>query len=99
MPDNIIETSGYLAHRRYCINNLENILRSYAKAVDIITSPTLRDSIYYSHVLNVPNVFTIYNVYDVFPEHFTDGYILGRKIMDQYAFPQDLGVMNLSLNL
>jgi hypothetical protein len=30
-------------------------------------------------VLNVPNVFTIYNVYDVFPEHFTDKYILGRK--------------------
>jgi hypothetical protein len=79
MPDNIIETSGYLAHRRYCVNNLENILRSYAKAVDIITSPTLRDSIYYSHVLNVPNVFTIYNVYNVFPEHFTDKYILGRK--------------------
>jgi len=99
MPDNIIETSGYLAHRMYCVNNLENILRSYAKAVDIITSPTLRDSIYYSNVLNVPNVFTIYNVYDVFPEHFTDEYILGRKIMDQCAFPQDLGVMNLLLNL
>jgi len=78
-PDNIIETSGYLAHRRYCVNNLENISQSYAKAVDIITSPTLRDSIYYSHVLNVPNVFTIYNVYNVFPEHFTDEYILGRK--------------------
>ena len=79
IPDNIIETSGYLAHRRYCVNNLENILRSYAKVVDIIISPTLRDSIYYSNVLNVPNVFTIYNVYDVFPEHFTDEYILGRK--------------------
>jgi len=79
MPDNIIETSGYLAHRRYCVNNLENILQSYAKVVDIITSPTLRDSIYYNNVLNVPNVFTIYNVYDVFPEHFTDKYILDRK--------------------
>jgi hypothetical protein len=79
MPENIIEVSGYLAHRRYCVNNLENLLRSYAKVVDIITSPTLRDSIYYSNVLNVPNVFTIYNVYNVFPAHFTDKHILGRK--------------------
>jgi len=79
MPDNIVETSGYLAHKRYCVNYLEKNLRSYAKVVDIITAPTLRDSIYYSHVLGVPNTFTIYNVYNIFSEFFTDKYILDRK--------------------
>jgi hypothetical protein len=79
MPDNIVETSSYLAYKRYCINNLEKNLQTYAKAIDIITSPTLRDSIYYSHVLNVRNVFTIYNVYNIFPGYFTDKYILDRK--------------------
>jgi len=79
MPENIIETDGYLSRKRYCINKLENALQSYARIIDAITSPTLRDSIYYSNVLNVPNVFTIYNVYNIFPEYFTDDYILSRK--------------------
>jgi hypothetical protein len=79
MPDNIVETSSYLANRRYCINSLEKNLKTYAQAIDIITSPTLRDSIYYSHVLNVRNVFTIYNVYNIYPEYFSDKYILYRK--------------------
>jgi hypothetical protein len=79
MPDNIVETSGYLARKRYCVNYLEKNLRSYFKVVDIITSPTLRDSIYYSHVLGVSHTFTIFNVFNIFPEFFTDEYILDRK--------------------
>jgi hypothetical protein len=47
--------------------------------VDIITSPTLRDSIYYSHVLGVSHTFTIYNVFNILSEFFTDEYILDRK--------------------
>jgi hypothetical protein len=79
MPENIVETTSYLAHKRYCIKNLEKNLQTYARPIDIITSPTFRDSIYYSRVLNIRNVFTIYNVYNVFPEFFTDKYILNRK--------------------
>jgi len=79
MPENIVETTSYLAHKKNCIKNLEKNLQTYARAIDIITSPTFRDSIYYSRVLNIRNVFTIYNVYNVFPDIFTDKYILNKK--------------------
>jgi len=79
MPDNIIETVAYSASKRYCIKLLERVLQNDANIVDIITSPTLRDSLYYINVLKVLRTFTIYNIYNVFSNVFTDDNILSKK--------------------
>jgi hypothetical protein len=79
MPENLIETVAYTTHKRYCIESLEKILHKGSEVVDIVTSPTLRDTLYYAKVFKTRHIFTIYNVYNVFPDTFTDTAILTKK--------------------
>jgi len=79
MPENLIETVAYTAHKRYCVEGFEKVLHKDSEVVDIVTSPTLRDTLYYAKVFKTRYIFTIYNVYNVFPDTFTDTVILTRK--------------------
>jgi hypothetical protein len=76
MPDNLIETVAYTTHKRYCVENFEKILHKDSEVVDILTSPTLRDTLYYAKVFKTWHIFTIYNV---FPDTFIDTAVLTKK--------------------
>jgi hypothetical protein len=55
---------GYLARKRIGVKRLYDIMSRAAKLVNIVTSPTARDSIYYGGLFPEGKVFTIYNIYD-----------------------------------
>ena len=78
MPENPVETLGYLAKRRYGVSRFINVMKKVGEVVDIVLSPTLRDTLYYQDLFSNAKVFTLFNVFNIYDD-YTDNYILSLK--------------------